>query len=223
MKHQEDIFKNEEGDKWFERNIQSSGIDLEERVSKDGIIASFGFLNRSPKNILEIGCSNGWRLEGLRRIYRCNCFGIDPSLKAINHGKAEYPEIDLRVSTADDLPYQDIFFDNVIMGFCLYLCDRDKLFKIAYEADRVLKDNGNLFILDFIPDFAYRNEYRHRGNISSYKMSYKEMFLWNPAYALIYREVFSHEGREYIENPDERIGIDVLCKNIDYAYPQNPY
>lgn len=223
MESQEDIFVKREGDGWFERNFENAVISLEERVSNDRIIACFGSLGLSPKNVLEIGCSNGWRLEGLRRTYKCRCFGIDPSFKAINQGKVTYPGIELSISIADDLPYKDDFFDNVIIGFCLYLCDRHKLFKIAYEVDRILKNNGNICISDFDPDFPYKNEYCHRGNIFSYKMSYRNMFMWNPLYSLIYHESFSHDGGGYNNNPDERISIDVLRKNIDYAYPLRPY
>jgi len=193
-KCQEDIFLNEEGDKWFERNFENTNAGLEKRILRDRMILSFELLNVIPRNILEVGCSDGWRLESLRRKYNCKCSGIDPSSRAVNHGKIAYPNIELNISTADTLPYQDNLFDSVIIGFCLYLCDREKLFKIAYEVDRVLKNNGNLFILDFDPSFAYKNEYSHRDGVFSYKMQYVNMFIWNPAYTQIYHESFSSEG-----------------------------
>jgi ubiquinone/menaquinone biosynthesis C-methylase UbiE len=222
-KYQEDIFLNEEGDKWFERNLESSEVDLKKRISHDKVIVCFEFLNLIPQNVLEVGCSDGWRLEGLRRKYKCKCSGVDPSSRAINHGKNTYPDIELDISTANTLPYQSELFDSVIIGFCLYLCDREKLFKIAYEVDRVLKNNGNLFILDFDSSFAYKNDYCHREGIFSYKMKYVNMFIWNPAYTQIYHESFSSEGGALGNNPDERISVDVLRKNMDYAYPLSPY
>lgn len=221
-KYQEDIFLNEEGDKWFERNFENTNAGLEKRILLDRVILSFELLNVIPRNILEVGCSDGWRLEGLRRKYKCKCSGIDPSSRAVNHGKSAYPNIELNISTADTLPYQDDLFDSVIIGFCLYLCDREKLFKIAYEVDRVLKNSGNLFILDFDPSFAYKNEYSHREGVFSYKMKYVNMFIWNSAYTQIYHESFS-SGGAIDNNPDERISVDILRKNIDYAYPLNPY
>jgi len=196
---------------------------LEKRISHDRVILCFETLNIIPQNVLEIGCSDGWRLEGLREKYNCKCSGIDPSSTAINHGRNTYQGIELNISTADDLPYQDNFFDNVVIGFCLYLCDREKLFKIAYEVDRVLRNNGNLFILDFDPSFAYKNKYGHREGIFSYKMKYANMFIWNPVYTQMYHESFSHDGTGYSNNPDKRISVDVLRKNMDYAYPLNPY
>lgn len=224
-KNQEEIFLNGEGDKWFERNFEHRGAGLKKRISHDRVILCFESLNIIPQNVLEIGCSDGWRLEGLREKYNCKCSGIDPSSKAINHGKSTYQNIELNISTADDLPYQDNRFDTIIIGFCLYLCNRDKLFKIAYEVDRVLKNNGNLFILDFDPSFAYKNEYCHREGTFSYKMKYVNMFIWNPVYTQIYHESFSSEGQVGIlyNNPDERISVGVLRKNMDYTYPLNPY
>ena len=70
--------------------------------------------------------------------------------------------------------------------------------------DRVLKNNGNLFVLDFDPSFAYKNEYGHREGMFSYKMKYVNMFIWNPAYTQIYHESFSHDGAGYSNNPDEK-------------------
>ena len=53
-------------------------------------------------------------------------------------------------------------------------------------------------------------------------MKYVNMFTWNPAYIQIYHESFSHkEGVD--NNPDERVSVDVLRKNLDHAYPLNPY
>ncbi len=222
-KRQEDIFLNEEGNKWFERNLENSEVDLKERILRDRVILSFELLNIIPRNVLEVGCSDGWRLEGLRRKYNCRCSGIDPSSRAVNHSKSAYPNIELNISTADTLPYQSELFGSVIIGFCLYLCDREKLFKIAYEVDRVLKNNGNLFILDFDPSFAYKNEYCHSEGIFSYKMKYANMFIWNPAYTHIYHESFSYDGTGYNNNPDERISVDVLRKNLDYPYSLSPY
>ena len=132
-KCQENIFLNKEGDKWFERNLIDSEVNLGERIANDNIITCFEYLDIIPKNVLEIGCSSGWRLEGLVEKYKCRCSGIDPSSKAINYGNKSYPNIELKISTADNLPYKSDFFDNVIIGFCLYLCDRSKLFKNRFR------------------------------------------------------------------------------------------
>jgi len=107
-----------------------------------------------PKSVLEIGCSNGYRLQKLHKTYSCSCYEIDPSDNAIKDGQKQYPTLNLYKGDATKLPFTDKKFDMVIFGFCLYLCDREDLFKIAYEADRVLKKNGHIVIYDFFHGYA---------------------------------------------------------------------
>ena len=83
--------------------------------------------------------------------------------------------------TADRLPYRDGLFDVVVFGFCLYLCDREDLFRIASEADRVLNDQGWLIIHDFYSPVPTRRDYHHKTGIYSYKMDYKTLFEWHPS------------------------------------------
>lgn len=146
-----------------------------------------------PVSILEIGCANGWRLKALYDIFGCHCVGIDPSEDAIGAGKKDWPFLDLRVGIASNLP--DGEYDIVIFGFCLYLCGREDLFKIAFEADRVLMDRGHLIVLDFHPQFPYSNV-NPDGGCDTYKMIYGNMFMWHPYYKLIVRQIFA--------NPEEK-------------------
>jgi ubiquinone/menaquinone biosynthesis C-methylase UbiE len=170
-------------------------------------------------NILEIGCSNGSRLQLIKeKLTEYKFFGIDPSREAIEEGKKKYG-LNLQVGTADFLPFEDSFFSIIVFGFSLYLCDRKDLFKIASETDRCLCDNGYLIIKDFQPPFPYKNDYKHLEGIFSYKMDYSRMFSWNPVYTEIFNTIFNHSKNISMENPDERVGIKVLLKNSTYAYP----
>lgn len=188
---QKNVFLEGEGDAWFQRNRYGlNNIDS----SKDMIIRALGFLTvRGHMKILEIGCSNGSRLQLIKeKLIDVECFGIDPSIEAIEDGKKSNI-LNLQVGTADRLPFNGDFFDIIIFGFSLYLCDRKDLFKIAYEADRCLCDNGYLIIKDFQPSFPYMNNYSHFEGISSYKLDYSKMFSWNPVYTEIFNVVFSHK------------------------------
>jgi len=218
---QKDVFKCSEGDSYYCRNR----FKLEEALKtweSDPIIRAIFDLNLQPRSILEVGCSNGWRLHALANCLSAKCFGIDPSEKAIQEGRVLYNELSLLQSTADEIPYEDNKFDLVIFGFCLYLCDRKDLFKIAYEVDRVLINDGKLIILDFHPPFPYRKPYAHFPGIFSFKMNYATLFTWNPTYALIYQNVFAHPP-EKINLPDERMSVIVLNKDNDGQYPDSPY
>jgi ubiquinone/menaquinone biosynthesis C-methylase UbiE len=209
---QKETFSTSEGDKWFDRNIELS-------IENDKIVQLFKSIELFPKKVLEIGCSNGSRLNLIKDTFGCECWGIDPSSEAIKNGGEKYPDILLSTGTADSLKFEDNSLDTIIFGFCLYLCDRNDLFKIAYEADRCLKDGGTLVIKDFFPTFPYKNKYSHLDGVYSYKMDYSQMFKWNPSYAEVANIVHTHSGFGLVNVPDEKISITVLRKNEQFAYP----
>jgi ubiquinone/menaquinone biosynthesis C-methylase UbiE len=207
MKTQKEIFLSKEADQWFIRNNQTYENNKNE---SDIIIRTLKEIEIVPKKVLEIGCSNGIRL-------------IDPSDKAIENGKKAFPNISLQIGTADLIPFSDNSFDMIIFGFCLYLCDRKDLFKIAFEADRCLSNNGFLVIMDFYPPFPYKNNYAHTADICSYKMNYAKLFNWNPAYNEIFNTIYSHSGFSKRNIPDEKVGLTIMTKNEEFAYPFEPY
>ena len=139
MKSQKDIFKASEADEWFNRNKESYKKNKKEN---DIIVRTLNAIEIKPNKVLEIGSANGERLNKIHKYFGSECFGIDPSLKAVQQGKDEFKNISLEVGSADSLPFDDNKFDVIIFGFCLYLCDREDLFKIAYEADRCLSNKG---------------------------------------------------------------------------------
>ncbi len=216
---QKKIFTDGEGDSWFDRN---SKINMEDRISKDLILKELDRLNFSGTSCLEIGCAEGWRLAEIRSRYSWQCFGIEPSIKAIMKGSRKYDNINLVQGTADSLPYADQSMSVVIVGFCLYLCDRDELFKISSEIDRVLIDGGLIVILDFYSEIPYRNSYSHLDGVYSYKMDYSKLFLWNPAYQLLSKIVSSHKFETVVKDKDERVMMCSLRKSLLDAYSESP-
>ncbi len=220
MKTQKEIFENREADQWFIRNKKKYE---DTNVESNIVVESLKTIEIIPKKVLEIGCSNGTRLNDFNKAFSSECFGIDPSIKAIENGKEQYPHIDLQVGTADSLPFDDDSFDMIIFGFCLYLCDRKDLFKIAFEADRCLANNGFLIIYDFCTPFPYKNTYTHTEDVFSYKMDYAKLFNWNPLYNKIFHTVFSHSGFSTRHIPDENVAVTILHKNEDFTYPLEPY
>lgn len=208
--YQKKIFINGEADKWFERN--------KEKISKHHKDVIIEFIKRKKilaKNILEIGCSNGWRLYELSKILKGDFVGLEPSEKAINDGKQKYKNIKFIKGTADKLHFKKNSFDLIILGFFLYLIDRSDLFKIATEVDKILKTEGYIFILDFFSENPYSNNYIHTNGVESYKMDYGKLFEWHPNYYLVSKEIFSHDDyREFPNVLDNRISLIVLKKII---------
>lgn len=192
------------------------------RDDSNPVLAALKDIDAKPEAILEIGCSRGHRLIELHQEFGAECCGVDPSEKAIEQGRALYPALVLEQGTADSLQYPDDRFDVVIFGFCLYLCDPRDHFRIAWQADRILQDGGFLVIHDFLTLTPYRNKYVHSANLSSYKMEWSRMFTWNPAFQLISRRYMEH-AKPLSFAPDEQICVEVLHKDSQAAFPNNPY
>ena len=147
-KLQKKAFIDFEGDAWYTRN--KSYIDSYDG-SKDPVCQLLKKYKIEEGNILEIGCSAGYRINYLKQQNPVShLYGIDPSLNAVNYGKTKYNNIELSIGTADDISqYQDNFFDTIIVGFVFYVIDRPILFKSIAEIDRLLKNKGNVIIMDF--------------------------------------------------------------------------
>jgi len=217
--NQKEIFLSGEGDSWFDRN---KFLDIDDRINNDLILNEISRLEIKPKRILEVGCAEGWRLNELSKRYSCECVGFDPSSKAILIGRDLYPNVRLEVGTADIISEEDESVDLLIIGFCLYLCDRNDLFSIAREVDRVLENKGLIIILDFYSEIPYKNKYTHKDGIYAFKMDYASMFKWNPFYSVVSTVISSHGMEKIVGNKDERICISSLRKSIDDAYTVKP-
>ena len=142
---QKQVFKESEGDAWYQRNRIALG---ERDWSRDSTVQRLLSLpvDIGQARVLEIGCGDGSRLAEIRRRVPVNVFGLDPSPQAIQMALSQ--GIVAKVGTADALPFENASFDIVIFGFCLYLCDDADLFRIAAESDRVLAPSGWLLIHD---------------------------------------------------------------------------
>jgi len=116
MGRQSQVFLSGEGAAWLKRNAEKLP------VKNDPVIrAIMAMKDIAPKNILEIGCANGWRLKQLTKIYLdCAATGVDP---VIDNDHMEDGVV-LTQGTAERLRFFPNTFDIVIFGWCLYLCDQ---------------------------------------------------------------------------------------------------
>lgn len=218
--HQRDEFLANEGNQWFARNRTALEADsafrqrVVQRLVEQFPAAGAG----SPLRVLEIGCGPAQNLAALANRMTIAAAGIDPSVDAVAAGRAHYPEFDLRVGSADHLPWADAAFDVVWFGFCLYLVDRSLLQRVVAEADRVLADGGLLAILDFDPDHPCQRPYHHFPGLTSFKMDYSRLFIANPAYVLVDKLATSHTTGQWEPDPQERVALTLCRKNLRYAY-----
>ena len=209
---QKDAFLNLEGNAWFDRNV--TALANRSLPGDDPLLTQLIALNPvthgAQLKVLEIGCGDGMRLSWLKNNMNADCYGIEPSLKAVAAACAK--GISAQQGTADSLPFDNQSFDIVIFGFCLYLCDREDLFRIASESDRVLRQPGWLGIQDFFSSAPRAKTYHHRPGLQSYKMDYRKLFDWHPDYECITHKVSHHGEARHTDDPDEWVAVSVLRK-----------
>jgi len=181
-------FLEKEADNYYKRNMCDKS-DISNNILYKTIKENLSLDKK--KNIIEIGCAHASKLIELNKKYPNNKFyGLDPSKLAINNLKKN--KIHGHIGTADHIPYDDNFFDIIIYGFSLYLCDDDLLFKISSECFRCLKPAGVIIIEDFITKKPIYKKYKYLKFIKSRKMNYISMFAWHPKISCIKKIKYLH-------------------------------
>lgn len=211
------IFLDGEGDNWFTRNRGKRAESGRAFPEVEAICRGLAAFKEGISDILEIGCGDGRKLDALCAFFGARGKGIDPSQKAIEHGRSTLVggRIELSVATADDLPFPSNSFDLVYFGFCLYLIDRDDLATVVSEANRVLRAGGFVAIFDFDPHLQHKRSYHHKEGVFSYKQKYYELFTASGLYHLVSKTSLSHDGRGFTRDGAERLAVTVLHKEVE--------
>lgn len=220
MKTQDIIFQKGEGDNWFKRN-RSALLILKARSKQDWPIRLIKKAKLKPKNVLEVGASNGWRLAAIHDLYKSKCLAIEPSIEAIQNGRRLYPKIAFRRGAMNALPVGiKEKFDLVIVHYVFHWIDRKNLFKSIAEIDRVLADGGHLIVTDFLPYKPAKVFYHHlpKEKVFTYKLDYAAIFLAANVYRLISRAIFDHRDhqlKKHIPSKD-RVCCSLLQKSYEF-------
>jgi len=214
--NQSATFLEGEGDNYFLRNKAA----LEGKIGASEIAwlgHALSPFQDKVNSVLEIGCSNGAKLEQICGLLDAKGQGIDPSKQAVDEGNRRLSGsgLQLQVGTASRLPFERGAFDFVYFGFCLYLLDRQDLFAATAEADRVLKFGGFLAITDFDPIHRHKRPYHHQEGVFSYKQDYSRIFTESGLYYLVSKNSFSHRQLFFDADGNERVSTTLLFKEVD--------
>ena len=102
-------------------------------------------------SVLELGCGNGKTLAALRDAgYRVT--GVDFSQEAVNASRSLLGEdTDLRCASVLDLPFEDEYFDGVVMFHVLEHITSEQERQASSEIFRVMKPGSRLMLKSFSP------------------------------------------------------------------------
>ena len=208
---QRDAFLSGEGDAWFSRNYKDDSSSSLTCDLLAPLLQGIPLANSSDISVVELGCGQGLRLSALSKTRKWSLCGVDPSLASVSH--CQNRGLRAFVGTADKLEIESNSVDLLIYGFCLYLCDRSDLFSIAAEANRVLKSESWIAILDFWSPNHHSNSYHHKPGLKSFKMDNSAMFTWHPNYMVVDHCVRHHNTHEYTDNSHYWISSTILRKS----------
>ncbi len=218
---EENIFLNSEADAWYKRN---TSMLVPEVRTKDAALSLLRRRRLRPKRVLEVGSSNGWRLEALRvRNPHATYTGVDPSRAAVSGGKRLFPKLKLLRGVASALPVKGVF-DLVLVPFVLHWVSREKLLASIAEIDRTVAEEGYLLVNDFLPHTPRRNRYHHlKTGVSTWKTDYGSIFLSSGNYQLVERVVYDYETSKpaTVRTPDnQRATVSLYKKKLGVGYRQ---
>lgn len=217
---EEEVFLKSEADAWYKRNTHA----LVPAKRKGDIPLMLVRRHKlAPKSVLEVGASNGWRLEALRtRRPRSSYVGIEPSRAAIKAGTKAFPKISFLRGVASALPIERVFGLAMVV-FVLHWVSREKLLASLSEIDRAVAEGGYLLVSDFLPRKPRRNPYHHtKGGISTWKMDYGALFEATGNYRLVERFIHDYRTnkRASARTPDDMRAVATLYQKktgVGYA------
>lgn len=115
-------------------------------VDKKHITLLSGFLRGN--NILDMGCGLGTTTNYISNM-GLNCIGIDYDSDSIKYCKKIYPECNFQIANAEKLPFEDGYFDTIILRDALHHFYGEADFsKVKKEILRVTKNNSRIIFFD---------------------------------------------------------------------------
>lgn len=203
-----------EADAFFERN--SAGIDPTVlRPKKRAIAAALDRCALRPRRVLEYGCHIGDLLLHLTETTGAECWGVEPSTKAVERGQQAFGDrVQLRQGTIADNPVNadsaaSGSFDVVIVDDVFCWVSRETIFQSMANIDDMLADGGHLYIREFAPLRSSRNRNHHvqGAEVFCYKPAglHYRMFTAPGTYAVVWQEVWIDRDDPWVQQAEGRL------------------
>jgi SAM-dependent methyltransferase len=216
--NQDDLFAVSEADRYFDRNESAMhAVDW----SADLPLRLISLYQLQPRQVLEVGAANGFRVAAIAQRYGAKVVAVEPSARAIADGQTRFPNVEFVQATANNIPLQTQF-DLIIVNFVLHWVARATLLRCVAEIDRLLTDGGFLILGDFAPSNRWRKKYHHlpEQEVYTYKQNYSAMFLASGAYQAVATLTTDHGSKTLSANSSEheRTGVWLLRKQLEKYY-----
>jgi cyclopropane fatty-acyl-phospholipid synthase-like methyltransferase len=183
------------------------------------------------KHILEIGCFVGDLLFFFKKNYNCKVAGIDASKKACNFSK-KYFNLKIENNIFLKSKYFKLnkknfqIFDLIICDDVLSWMDRKNIIQTLSSIDFLLKENGYIFIKDYLvkKNFCFQNHHYPKKKIYSFKQEegHKKLFLWSGRYKLIYEKVLVTNKFQKVKiknNQANTWSYSIIQKQKNFTHP----
>ena len=221
--------KHTEGDLYHKRNLdyyqnKNKIYEKNSEISSSIILDLIKTTKIKPKNILEIGCGPGKKLDFYRKELKISgdCIGVDLSKLAIKFGKKFYKKLKLYEMSSLEIDKINKKFDLVICGFFLYLLDREEIFKQFDLICKKINLNKYFIIEDFEPLFNHTNyDNRNKSNLKIFKQSYTDFLVSSGLFKLIYKITKEIPNRDKRKFKSKECSLS-LYQKIDFVenYPE---
>jgi SAM-dependent methyltransferase len=218
LSDQGNIFKNFEGDRWFQRNRDGlRSFDPQQDLP----LKTLNLYDLQPKTVLEIGASNGFRLACMNDVLGCRATAVEASAQAVEDGQRRYPDVQFIRAEAHSIPLHETY-DLVIVNFVLHWVDRNRILPCVAEMDRLTKNGGHILIGDFFPSCPGKTPYHHlpEHEVYTYKQDYAEILLASGFYKRVCCLTAGHADKQLRTNvpENERVAVHLLEKNLYGLY-----
>ena len=148
---------------------------------------------KKEDTILDVGCGYGRTLNELNQFGFNHLIGIDFSEGMIERGKELYPNIEFRLMKDSKIDLPDNSVDSVILLAVLTcIIDDKEQENLIQEIHRVLKNDGVIYINDFL----LNNDERNLNRYKEFKDKYNKYGIFELPEGAIVR----HHTTEWIKN-----------------------